>query len=201
MSEPDGQAGDGPADQAPGQGGPGGHSARTESGVTAIREQRLIGKALRGNWLGQRFPTSAKLVELHQLVVAGEANLRDRAVIGAWEGLESRDERVKQRAVTNVGTMERVNQADEFAARGLAIEGTNVNVNITGISLESREDFYGNAAHALAAQAAAASGSDHGVTSAVQAGGVRPAIREDGGRNDVDASGTRPEAGRFQGSD
>ena len=181
-------------------GGSGGKTARTESGRTEIQDQRLLSIAMKRKWWkGQRFATDATLKELTERAASGEMSVKDRALLTAMKGLSAGEGRVEQRAVANVLGMERLNQADEFAELG--INETEVNVNVTTIGIQTREDFYGNEAHAEASEALEAPGQNLGLGSPVQNGSVRSAMGKNGSGSNGHAHRPRPDAGDVQGGD
>lgn len=186
--------------EAASQGGPGGHSARAESGVTSVREQRLTGLAIRRGWItGQRWATDATVEELVELQKQRPLTVRERTMIAIARDVVHEDPRVRQIAVRNSVAVEAQNQTDERDAAGLS-EGTNVNVNVTGIAIETRADFYGTA-EAAPAEADGARGQSAGVSGSVQDGSVRPTLGQDGDGADDDSGGARTETGRLEGGD
>ena len=94
-------------------GGSGGMSERTESGRTAIQDQRETARAIKRGWLGNRFDIDAKVADLKKIPKAN-LTLRQAAMKTAGAGCESSDPRVRQRAVKNIIDMEKMNQTDEI---------------------------------------------------------------------------------------
>lgn len=104
------------------------HSPIGESGLTAIKENRMLNRAIRNGWLkGQRWPTEATPSDLREKQARGELTLKEQAATACFLGLTVdidaiKDDRMKmiaqrlrQAAVRNVVAMESQNQADDLA--------------------------------------------------------------------------------------
>lgn len=90
---------------------------RGESGLSAIREERLINRALRGGWLkGKRWNTDATAEDLAKRMqeTNGQLSLKERALLAVSNALVSNDPRVVGIATRNAIAMESQNQADEL---------------------------------------------------------------------------------------
>lgn len=91
---------------------------RSESGLSAIREERLINRALRGGWLNgkKRWNTDATPEDLAKRMreTNGQLTLKDRVLLAVSNALVSSDPRVVGIATRNALTMEAQNQADEL---------------------------------------------------------------------------------------
>ena len=106
-------------------------SERTESGRTAIQDQRETARAIKRGWLGQRFDIDAKVADLKKIPKAN-LTLRQVAMKTAGTGCESSDPRVRQRAVNNILAMEKMNQADEIQELPPRAANVAVGINVTG---------------------------------------------------------------------
>lgn len=91
---------------------------RGESGLSAIREERLIQRALRGGWMNgkKRWNTDATPEDLAKRMqeTNGQLTLKDRVLLAVSNALVSTDPRVVGIATRNALTMEAQNQADEL---------------------------------------------------------------------------------------
>ena len=103
-------------------------SDRVESGLTGIKEQRMINRAIRNGWLkGQRWLTEATPRELQEKQAAGQLTMKEQAAASVFLDLthdlnqykSTRAKltamRLRQSAVRNVIAMEAQNQDDDLA--------------------------------------------------------------------------------------
>lgn len=103
---------------SPGAGGEiQGPSERNETGLTSIKEQRLIATALGKRWGGaKRWNTDATAQELEIRLREsnGQLTLKERTILAVMNGVTSNDQRVAGIAARNVLAMEAQNQQDEL---------------------------------------------------------------------------------------
>ena len=119
--------------------GPGERTIRGESGLTQIKEARLVERAVRWN-KSMRWPTRMPVDELR--TQTDGVDVITRATQAAIELLDG-DDRAKGIAVRAIVQMERQNQADEQKILGSGIPSsaptTQVNVNV-GVSVNGTPD-------------------------------------------------------------
>jgi hypothetical protein len=172
-------------------GGSGGKE-RDETGVTALRGARLERLAIKRGWLkGQRWATDATVTDLMAIQQQRDLTLRERAVLAVMSDISGKDARIRQIAVKSAIIMEGQNQHDEMPDREA---GTQVNVGVSvGVQVIESDDWYGTRAatngHVTAGNGAPAAGALESV--AVQGGGVRPAVGQNGHRTNGHAEGPR----------
>lgn len=95
------------------------YDRREGNGRSKIQNSRMLNRAIRGGWLGQRFPTGATPSDLRKLMQVRELDLAEKAVVAVHADLGSTEPRVRGIAAKNAIAMERVNQQDEAETKPL----------------------------------------------------------------------------------
>ena len=97
--------------------GSGEGSARDESGVPRITAAKMQARAIEQGWITGRWQTDTPKAQIiEQIRSRGDITLKERALIAAFELVESDKPRQKGIGVRNVVAMERQNQIDTLHA-------------------------------------------------------------------------------------
>lgn len=123
------QAADTPSGDVTETRGFGGHMRVEASGLSATRDARLTGLAIRRGWTGaKRWDTDSTIEDIQRLAAeGGTLTAKQKALLAVHRDLMSAEERARQIAVRNLVSMEAQNQADDHKE----IPDLSVNVNAT----------------------------------------------------------------------
>lgn len=164
------------------------------SGLKSYEEDRLEARAIREGWMKQRFPTHVSKDDLLQDLKSrggkSKATLAEKLVLSVHDGLkEGVSERRLGIAERNGIAMELSNQRDEHLSAPQKLE-----LSLAPGVAES-EDWYGNNAHDLAAQSAAASEAGPAINGEKEGSGLRTQVGQDSARANGLPQGSRFSSG------
>jgi hypothetical protein len=177
-----------------GEYGVGGEQQRTDSGLLPLEEARILARGIKEGWIVAPWPLSATRAELDQAKESRGLTLEEQAVESTMTGLS------KQRGscihVRNVLAMKAQNM--ELAGVSKPQE-TVQHEHRHAVMIVEDEKWYGNKAHAHAAEAASSSIADHPVTSPMESSGLRAPMGQNGHGPTNGHSGPRPGEGSQEG--
>lgn len=106
-------------------------SVRAESGLTSIKEERMLARAVKRGWLkGQRWATDVGAKELMEIQKQRDLTLRERVIASVLTDTDHDDPRVRAAACKTALAMEAQNMVDEVEQAPPPVPTINIGVNV-----------------------------------------------------------------------
>ncbi len=120
----------------------GGRGTYAASGLTAVEDALLEGKAIKSGWAGSVFPVEQRWQDLQkEVVAAGGPTLTQHLTLSVHKGLEAGDPRRIGIAERNGIHMVALNQAKDLKSGGASNrqqQQVNINVGLLGLPVDER---------------------------------------------------------------